>query len=237
MGMRGGPGGHGGWGSVINAPDEKPRVTWDLLKRVMRYATPYRWQIAGMLVIILVSTGLSLLTPQIMRDLIDRTIPSGDVTRLVWLVLALLALPLVNGAINVTNRRLNVRVGEGVIYDLRVALYARLQRMSLRFFTHTRVGELMSRLNNDVIGAQNAISNTIVSIVTNTIQTVAVLVVMLTMDWRLTLISVAIMPLFILAARRRYSRSRSSWHSSLHWRPAPAGLYRAAARPYGGSPG
>src|SRR5512136_1502511 len=104
--MRGG--GRGGWGSVINAPDEKPRVTWDLLERVMRYATPYRWQIAGMLLIILLSTGMALLTPLIMRDLIDKTIPSGNVTRLVGLALALLALPIVSSAINVINRRLNV---------------------------------------------------------------------------------------------------------------------------------
>ena len=74
--------------------------------------------------------------------------------------------------------------------------------MSLRFFTNTKVGELMSRLNNDVVGAQNAISNTIVSIVTNIVQAIAVLVVMLTLEWRLTLISVVILPLFILVARR-----------------------------------
>jgi ATP-binding cassette subfamily B protein len=83
-----------------------------------------------------------------------------------------------------------------------VALFSKLQHMSLRFFTHTRVGEIMSRLNNDVIGAQDAISNTIVSIVTNIIQASAVLVVMITMEWRLTLLSVAIMPLFIIVARR-----------------------------------
>ena len=199
----GGPGGGpGGWGSIIRAPDEQPTVTWELLRRVMQYAAPYRSYIAGMLVLILLSTGLSLLTPLIMRDLIDRTIPSGNISRLVWLALALLALPIAGGAIDLLNRRLNVHVGEGVTYDLRTALYGRLQRMSLRFFTNTKVGELMSRLNNDVVGAQNAISNVIVTIITNIIQTIAVLAVMLTMDWRLTLLSVLILPLFILVARR-----------------------------------
>jgi ATP-binding cassette subfamily B protein len=197
-----GRGGRGGWRSVINAPDEKPRVTLDLLKRVMQYAAPYRWHIVGMLLLILLSTGLSLLNPLIMRDLIDKTIPSRDITRLIWLSAALLSLPMVGGAISVINRRVNVRVGEGVTYDLRLALYSRLQRMSLRFFTNTRVGELMSRLNNDVLGAQNAISNTIVTITTNIIQVTALLIVMLAMEWRLTLISVMIMPLFVLAARR-----------------------------------
>ena len=116
--------------------------------------------------------------------------------------LVLLLIPLLGGAIGIIQRRLNAMVGEGVIYDLRVALYARLQRMSLHFFTNTKLGELMSRLNNDVVGAQNAISNTIVNIITNIIQAVAVLVVMLTLEWRLTLISIVILPLFILAARR-----------------------------------
>lgn len=213
--MRGGGGNHGGWGNVINAPDERPQVTWGLLRRVFKFALPYRWQITAMLVIILISTGLSLLTPLIMRDLIDRTIPSGDVQRLIGLAVALLIIPILGGIINVTNRRFNALVGEGVTYDLRVALYARLQRMSLRFFTNTRVGELMSRLNNDVVGAQNAISNTIVAIITNTIQAVAVIIVMLSMEWRLTLLSVLIMPLFILAARLLAGRLRDIARSQM----------------------
>jgi len=89
-----------------------------------------------------------------------------------------------------------------VIFDLRVSLYSHLQRMSLRFFTNTRVGEMMSRLNNDVVGAQNAISNTLVNMITNLIQAAAVLVVMLRLEWRLTLVSIIILPLFIVAARR-----------------------------------
>jgi ATP-binding cassette subfamily B protein len=95
-----------------------------------------------------------------------------------------------------------------VIYDLRVALYSRLQRMSLHFFTNTRLGELMSRLNNDVVGAQSAISNTIVSLITNIIQAVALIIVMLMLEWRLTIISILILPLFILVARRMGTRLR-----------------------------
>ena len=192
----------GGWRSVLSSSDKKPKVTWSLLRRVLGYSTPYRWHIAGMLLLILISTGLSLLIPLILRDLIDKTIPTRNLNRLVLLALALLLIPAINGGIAVVQRRLNAFVGEGVIYDLRVALFSKFQHMSLRFFTHTRVGEIMSRLNNDVIGAQDAISNTVVNIVTNIIQAVAVLVVMITMEWRLTLLSVAILPLFILAARR-----------------------------------
>ncbi|HRQ33148.1 MAG TPA: ABC transporter ATP-binding protein, partial [Anaerolineales bacterium] len=93
-------------------------------------------------------------------------------------------------------------VGEGVSSDLRSTLFSRLQRMSLRFFTNTKSGELMSRLNNDVVGAQNAISNTIVNIVTDFVEMIALLIVMLTLEWRLTLISIVILPLFIIAARQ-----------------------------------
>ena len=90
---------HGaGWWSYISSTDEKPKVTWSLLRRVLRYSSPYRWQIIGMLVLILVTTGLTLLTPLILRDLIDRTIPRGNVSRLVWLALALLLIPALGGA-------------------------------------------------------------------------------------------------------------------------------------------
>lgn len=196
MGMHG-----SGWFSYMRSTGEKPKVTWNLMKRVLGYSRPYRWQIMGMFVTILVTTGLTVLTPLILRDLIDKTIPAGNVPRLIGLAIALLIIPGVNGAANVVQRRLNSLVGEGVIYDLRVALFSRLQHMSLRFFTNTKVGELMSRLNNDVVGSQNAISNTIVGIATNTIQGVAVLGVMLTLEWRLTIISVLILPAFLIAAR------------------------------------
>jgi len=200
---------HGsGWHGYLRATDEKPQVTWGLLRRVLSYATPYRWRIFGMLVTILLATGLHLLTPLVLRDLIDRTIPARNVARLAALALALLFIPAAGAAITVLQRRFNAHVGEGVIYDLRVALYAHLQRMSLRFFTNTKVGELMSRLNSDVIGAQNAISNTLVGIVTNSIEAAALLAVMLTLEWRLTLVSIVILPLFLLSARHLGERLR-----------------------------
>jgi len=197
-----------GWWSVLRSTDEKPVVTWDLLVRVLRYSIPYIGMIVVILVMILISTGLSLITPLLLRDLIDNTIPNGNLQRLLSTSLFLLSIPIIQGVVIVVQRWFNARVGEGVIYDLRVALYAHLQRMSLHFFTNTRVGELMSRLNNDVVGAQNAISNTLVNIITNLVQSLAVLVVMFRLDWRLTLISVAILPLFIIAARRMGNRLR-----------------------------
>jgi ATP-binding cassette, subfamily B, bacterial len=192
----------GGWGAYMRSGDEKPKVTRELLLRVLKYARPYWSQITGMLVMILLTTGLSLVTPLIFRQMIDKVLPSKNLHQLVLLAVALLFVPILDGVISVIQRRLNAQVGEGVIYDLRVALFSRLQRMSLRFFTNTKVGEMMSRLNNDVVGAQNAISNTIVNIITNIIEAIALMAVMLTLEWKLTLVSVLILPLFILAAQR-----------------------------------
>lgn len=199
----------GGWFAFIRSGDEKaPKVTRQLLARVLTYAKPYWWHIGGMLLTILASSALSVVSPLIFRQLIDTILPNKDMNKLTMFALALLFVPLLNGGISVVQRKLNVTVGEGVIYDLRVALFVRLQRMSLRFFTNTKVGELMSRLNNDVIGAQNAISNTIVGIVTNLIQTIAILAVMLTLEWRLTIGSIFVLPLFYLLARRLAEKLR-----------------------------
>jgi len=186
----------------MRSGDQKPKLTRELLMRVLSYARPYWGQIVGMLVMILLTTGLSLISPLIFRNMIDQVLPQKDLHQLVLLALALLFIPIFSGGISVIQRRLNAAVGEGVIFDLRVALFSRLQRMSLRFFTNTKVGELMSRLNNDVVGAQDAISNTIVGIITSIIETIALLAVMLTLEWRLTIVSVLILPLFIVAARR-----------------------------------
>ncbi len=200
---------HGiGWHTYLRATDEKPKVTWKLMRRVLNYAAPYRLKLIGLLVIILFTTGLSLLTPLVFRAIIDKVIPSGNINLLIELALVLLLIPAFNGIANIFQRRLNASVGEGVTYDLRVALFTHLQRMSLRFFTNTKVGEMISRLNNDVVGAQNAISNTIVNLITNIIQAIALLAVMLSLEWRLTLISILVLPLFLVAARSLGTRLR-----------------------------
>jgi ATP-binding cassette subfamily B protein len=203
MGMRG-----TGWREFLKSSDEKPELTTDLMRRVIGYARPYRLQILAMFILIVGTTGLGLLTPLIMRYLIDHIIPSGDIEQLILMALALLLIPSFSGLFRVWQRKLNAQVGEGVTYDLRMAIYAHLQRMSLRFFTNTKVGELISRLNNDVLGAQDAISSTIVDIATNVMQSVAVFAVMLSLEWHLTIISVIILPLFIMASRRLARRLR-----------------------------
>jgi ATP-binding cassette subfamily B protein len=193
---------HSGWFQYMRSGDQKPKVTKELLLRVLNYAKPYWWHISGMLITILFSAALTLISPLIFRQMIDTVLPSKNLNQLTILAVALLLVPILNGGIGVIQRRLNSTVGEGVIYDLRSGLFARLQRMSLRFFTNTKTGELMSRLNSDVVGAQNAISNTIVNIITNLVEAIAILVVMLTLQWQLTLLSVLILPIFIIVAQR-----------------------------------
>ncbi len=190
------------WRGFIHASDEKPHLTWGLIKRVLRYGKPYRWQLIGSLLAILIYTGVALLSPLILRYLIDHAIPEKDLNRLTMAALGLLILPIVSGIFQIITRRLISQVGEGVIYDLRVALYDHLQRMSLRFFTHTQLGELISRLNNDVVDAQTAISRTLVTLITNFIEVIITLAVMLTLEWRLTLLGIFILPLFMISARR-----------------------------------
>ena len=194
----------GGWFRYMHGLEAaaKPIITRSLMLRVLAYAKPYRTRIIGMLATIILTTFLGLLSPLIFREIIDTALPNKDLNLLHLLAIAMVLIPIASGAIRIVQRKLNVSIGESVIYDLRVALYQHLQQMSLRFFTNTKTGELMSRLNNDVVGAQNAISNTIVGILTNLITVFATLAVMLTLEWRLTILGVLVLPFFVIIARR-----------------------------------
>ncbi len=188
--------------------DKRPDLSWVLIRRVWEFARPYRWRVVGLLITILLISGISLISPILFRQMIDVAIPEENSQMITLLALGMMAVPLVNGVIGVAQRWLNSQIGEGVIYDLRRALYLHMQMMSLRFFTQTRTGEIMSRLNNDVIGAQRAISDTAVSIVSNVAKVVATLSIMFAIDWRLTLLGVAVLPLFLLPTRRIGRRLR-----------------------------
>ncbi len=155
-----------------------------------------------MLLTIIVISGLSVLPALLIRVLVDEAIPEKDIAQLTLLGIGMILVPFVNALVGVVQRWISSRVGEGIIFDLRRELFAHLQRMSLRFFTATKTGELMNRLNSDVVGAQQAITGTFVSIVSNVISVTVILVVMVQADWRLTLLAVAAVPLFVLPARR-----------------------------------
>ncbi len=199
-----------GWWSYIHFDEEqsKPQMNWSLLGRVLTYAKPYRLQLALTLLTILASAGVDALNPQLFRQLLDKALPNKDMGLLDRLALGLIAIPLINAVISIMQRYLNSAMGEGIIYDLRVALFSHLEHMSLRFFTNSKTGELMSRLNNDVVGAQSAINGTLLSIVTNLVTVVVTLTIMLTTEWRLTILALLVVPLFLIPARRVGRRLR-----------------------------
>ncbi|MBI3959145.1 MAG: ABC transporter ATP-binding protein, partial [Chloroflexi bacterium] len=195
---------HGNWWRYIAHDPEKdrPRITRQLVGRVLRYARGYWRAVAVSLLIITLISLIELIPPLLYRELIDHVLPNQQWERLNLLALAMIAIPISSGLLGVAQRYFNSRVGEGIIHDLRQELYSHLQRMSLRFFTHTKSGDIISRLNNDVVGAQGAIANTIPNLLTNIFTLASTLAVMLTIEWRLTLLAIAVLPLFALPARR-----------------------------------
>jgi ATP-binding cassette subfamily B protein len=195
---------HGGWWSLISADESKgkAKINRKLLFRILTYARPYWSFIFIVLVAIIVISLIELIPPLIFRALIDIVIPNKDFRQLTILALAMIGIPIISGLIGIVERYFSAKAGEGIIYDLRQEMYDHLQRMSLRFFTHTRSGEIVSRFNSDVVGAQNAITGTIPSIVTNLVTLISTLIVMVTIDARLTLLSIAVLPLFLIPTRR-----------------------------------
>ena len=185
-----------------------PEIDRTLVRRVLSYARPYKMQVAIVLITIVVISLFSLLPPLLMRALIDEAIPEGNMRMVTFLGLGMVAVPLINGVVGVIQRRATARMGEGIIYDLRRQLFDHLQHMSLGFFTNTKTGELMSRLNSDVIGAQQAVTSTFVSLVANVFTVIATLFIMFRLEWRLTLLAVSILPLFIVASRQVGKRLR-----------------------------
>jgi ATP-binding cassette subfamily B protein len=151
---------------------------------------------------VIIISGLTVIPPIITRELVDVALPEGDLGLLTLLGGAMVAVPLLNSAFGLVQRYWSSRAGEGIIFDLRRELYEHLQSMSLRFFTATKTGELISRINSDVVGAQQAITGTFVSILSNAVSVVFILAVMIQADFLLTALAVAALPLFILPARR-----------------------------------
>ena len=194
----------GGWWAYLSHDEEQdqPVVTRDLLWRVWRFARPYTREVLLLLISILLTTAITLVSPLLMRSLIDDAIPNADRRLLNLLAAALITVPILNGLVGVWQRKLSSFVGESVIFDLRCTLYEHFQRMSLRFFTQSRTDELMSRLNNDVVGAQSAVSNTLIAIFSNIVQVVGTLAIMFALEWRLTLLGLVVLPFFYLPARR-----------------------------------
>lgn len=169
---------------------------------MLRYGLGYKKQMAIALVTILVISLVSLVPPLLIRDLLNNAIPNANLRRVGVLGIGMVLVPLLNGGFGVLQRWASASIGEGIIFDLRCQLYGHLQRMSLGFFTATRTGELMSRLNNDVVGAQQAVTGTFMSLASNIVSVIATLIVMLLLEWRLTAMALVILPVFIMISRR-----------------------------------
>lgn len=178
------------------------RMKRESLHRVRSFAAPYKWEIIGFLSAIVLSALLALAPPLLFRAILDHAIPDRDRQLITTLAVVLVIAAVGDAALAITQRWLSSRIGEGLIYDLRVALFDKVQRMPIAFFTRTQTGALTSRLNSDVIGAQTAVTSTLGSVVSNVVVLVTTLVSMLLLEWRLTLLSLVVLPLFIAPAKR-----------------------------------
>jgi ATP-binding cassette subfamily B protein len=172
------------------------------VRRVLTFARPYRFQLIGFVLVIFVSALLALLPPLVFRRLIDETIPTEDRAEVNVLAMILITAAFADAALALAERWFSSRIGEGLIYDLRVSLYDHVQRLPVGFFTRVQTGSLISRMNNDVIGAQRAITGTLGQVISNAIVLITTLIAMLLLEWRLTLLAVVLLPIFILPTKR-----------------------------------
>jgi len=170
--------------------------------RIARLFKPYRARLVTVLALIGLSAGLSMISPFLLREVLDEAIPNADTALLTWLVAGMVAISVATGALGVAQTWLSNLVGQRVMHDLRAAVYRHLQRLSLAFFTRTRTGEVQSRIANDIGGVQNVVTSTATSIVSSVTTVLATIVAMFALDWRLAAFSLALLPFFIWLTRR-----------------------------------
>ncbi len=184
-----------------DAPKDLKATRGDFL-RIARYLLP-AWRPSSLILACIVLTSLlGLIPPLLIREIVDRAIPQRQGALLNWLILGMIGIPLVSGLIGVWQNHLVTVMSQGVMLGLREAIYARLLRQSLRFFTNTKSGDILSRIQNDVGGVQGVVSGTLVSLASNGLIVVTTLVVIFRIDWRLALVAVGVLPAFILPTRR-----------------------------------
>ncbi|MGW6547813.1 ABC transporter ATP-binding protein [Streptomyces massasporeus] len=192
--------------SVINAEQDRRPFALTTLRRIGAFARPHRRRIA---LFVLLGVGTALLavaTPVLAGWVVDTIVSHGDEGRVVRLALLIALIAVAEAALGILGRRLSATLGEHLILDLRTAVFDHVQRMPVAFFTRTRTGALVSRLNNDVIGAQRAFSNTLSGVVSNLVTLLLTLAVMLTLSWQITLLALVLLPVFVIPARRMGSR-------------------------------
>src|SRR5256884_2623006 len=179
------------------------------LRRVGGLFRPYRLRLSGVLALILVSAGLGMVSPFLLRAVLDTAIPERDTSLLTLLVGGMIVIAVVTGVIGVAQTWISNSVGQRVMHDLRSAVYRHLQRLSLAFFTRTRTGEVQSRIANDIGGVDNVGTNTATSIVSNTTTVLATGVAMFLLDWRLAGFALGLPPA-VVALTRRVGKQRKA---------------------------
>src|ERR671916_1836434 len=191
---------------VVRGADAPKSIKKGTIPRIWAFARPHRSRLLAYLLLTVVSATVGVLTPVLAGRVVNAIVAGGEVSVATVTVLGLAAgiaaLAIVEAVVGLASRWYSSRVGESVIVDLRRAVFEHVQRMPVAFFTRTRTGALVSRLNNDVIGAQTALTSTLSGVVTNVIQLALTLIVMLTLSWQVTALALILLPIFVLPARR-----------------------------------
>ncbi|WP_280268603.1 ABC transporter ATP-binding protein [Nocardia wallacei] len=185
-----------------HAPQERRALSRATARRILRFARPHRRALIGFLVLSIVSAVLAVANPVLVKQVIDNIVGHAAPNSVVLLAVIIGLVAVADAALGVVIRWLSSRIGEGLILDLRTAVFDHVQRLPIAFFTRTRTGALVSRLNSDVIGAQRAFSTTLSGVVTNVVTLLLTLVVMMGLSWQITLLSLVMLPLFMIPARR-----------------------------------
>ncbi|HYG93242.1 MAG TPA: ABC transporter ATP-binding protein [Nocardioides sp.] len=186
----------------MGAPEERRAFSMDTARRILEFARPHRNKLVGFVLLSVAGAALAVATPVLAGRVVDAIVAGDPVRTVVLLALAIAGIAVADAGMSLVTRWLSASIGEGLILDLRTAVFDHVQRMPVAFFTRTRTGALVSRLNNDVIGAQRAFSTTLSGVVGNFVMLVLTLAVMLGISWRVTLLALAMLPVFYLPARR-----------------------------------
>jgi ATP-binding cassette, subfamily B, bacterial len=208
MGMRGhamGGGRGGGWAGMRSMRQDRAvllhRVKKGTARRMLTFAVPYRKVLAVFVPVVILDAVIAAINPLILRSLIDNGILKKDESLVIALALLVAGLAIVDGALALGERRISAYLGESLIYDMRSKVFRHIQRMPLAFFTRTQTGALVSRLNNDVIGAQQAFTDLLSNVVGNLVTVVIVIVAMFFLSWQITLAALLLVPLFLVPSR------------------------------------
>ncbi|AZM92485.1 MULTISPECIES: ABC transporter ATP-binding protein [Streptomyces] len=192
--------------SAINAQQDRRPLSRASLRRIAAFARPHRRGLTLFLVLSVVGALLAVATPLLASRIVDTIVGHGAEGDVVRPALLIAVIAVAEAGLGLMTRKLSATLGEGLILDLRRAVFDHVQRMPVAFFTRTRTGALVSRLNNDVIGAQRAFSNTLSGVVSNIVTLLLTLGVMLTISWQITLLALVLLPVFVLPARRMGAR-------------------------------